>query len=226
LPRVSYAAFLMGEGQHRPVRRYADGPVVGLTGARFGGTVGRRLRSAGSRVEGHSLPPVNHIDPADQGYSPSVPPATERGHGEVTPDTSRSVRADKAGWDVDDADRDGEAAWDGLEQAFDLVRPYSWTGGRTTCSQELAVETLVSATGREPHPKISPEHQAILGLCQTPRSVAEVAALLSVPLGVARVVLGDMAEAGSVVVHATASSATGAPDFALMQRVLSCLQRL
>jgi len=39
-------------------------------------------------------------------------------------------------------------------------------------------------------------------------------------------VLGDMAEAGSVVVHRTVSSADAFPDVALMQRVLNGLQRL
>ena len=53
-----------------------------------------------------------------------------------------------------------------------------------------------------------------------------VAALLSVPLGVARVLLGDMAGLGVVTVHQTASSAGSAPDLALMERVLSGLRRL
>ena len=56
--------------------------------------------------------------------------------------------------------------------------------------------------------------------------MAEVAALLSLPLGVARVVLGDMAGLGVVTVHQTASSAGSGPDLALMERVLSGLRRL
>lgn len=183
-----------------------DGFVVGQVGARFGSPVARRKR----------------MRQDDQAHSLPVLPATEFIRGEVTHDRPESARADEADWLIEEA----EGHWDGPEQAFDLVRPYSWTAGRTTGRQQLAVEALISATGREPHPGASPEHQAILELCQTPRSVAELAALLSVPLGVARVVLGDMAEDGSVVVHPTAGSATGAPDFALMQRVLGCLQRL
>jgi hypothetical protein len=38
--------------------------------------------------------------------------------------------------------------------------------------------------------------------------------------------LGDMAEAGSVVVHRTVGSADAAPDIELMRRVLAGLQRL
>ena len=124
-------------------------------------------------------------------------------------------------WDpIDDAE------WILPEEAFDLVRPYSWTGGRTESSHDLAIEALISATGLTPDPGTGPEQHAIHRLCTTPRSVAELAALLSVPLGVVRVVLGDMASAGSVMVHDTAGSADGGPDLALMQRVLSCLQRL
>ena len=70
------------------------------------------------------------------------------------------------------------------------------------------------------------EHRAVAELCEQTRSVAEVAALLSLPLGVARVVLGDMAGLGVVTVHQTASSAGSAPDLALMERVLSGLRRL
>jgi hypothetical protein len=70
------------------------------------------------------------------------------------------------------------------------------------------------------------EHRAVAELCEQTRSVAEVAALISQPLGVARVVLGDMASLGIVTVHQTASSAGNAPDLALMERVLSGLRRL
>ena len=90
----------------------------------------------------------------------------------------------------------------------------------------LPVETLVSATGRPPDPVARPEHRTILGLCSTPRSVAELAALLKMPLGVARVLLGDLAATGSVSVHRTAGSAEAAPDVVLMQRVLTGLRRL
>ena len=46
-----------------------------------------------------------------------------------------------------------------------------------------------------------PEQRAICLLCRDPHSVAEVAAALDVPLGVARVLIDDMAHQGLVVVH-------------------------
>ena len=108
------------------------------------------------------------------------------------------------------------------------VRPYTWTRGRTKSGFDLAIETLVttSARGRAQAATLSFEHRAVAELCEQARSVAEIAALLSLPLGVARVVLGDMAGLGVVTVHQTASSAGSAPDLALMERVLSGLRRL
>lgn len=222
----------MGKGQHRP------DPVVGLTGARFGGAAGRRLRETEPSIE---TEPVAATPPPDEdqpivgqtgarfpdsasrwrdrpGAAPELPVEPVRPI--VTPASSPDGHRDETEWVVDDAE------WVGSEENYDLVRPYARTGGRTVSSENLAIETLISASGRAPDPAAAPEHHAILGLCSTPRSVAELAALLSVPIGVARVLLGDMAKAGSVVVHRTMGSVEGKPDLVLMQRVLSCLQRL
>jgi hypothetical protein len=108
------------------------------------------------------------------------------------------------------------------------VRPYTWTRGRTKSGTDLAIETLVSTSqrGRDQLGLLQVEHRAVAELCEQTRSVAEVAALISQPLGVARVVLGDMASLGIVTVHQTASSAGNVPDLALMERVLSGLRRL
>jgi hypothetical protein len=109
-----------------------------------------------------------------------------------------------------------------------VVRPYTWTRGRTSPVFDLAVETLVSTTqhGHEMAVLTCEEHRSVAELCSDPRSVAEVAALLSLPLGVARVLLADMADIGLVVVHQSAYSAAETPDVALMERVLSGLRRL
>ncbi len=82
---------------------------------------------------------------------------------------------------------------------------------------------VVRAVGARTSP--STPH-TILKLCATPHPVAELAALLKMPLGVARVLLGDLAAAGSVTIHRTVSSADVASDVALMQRVLAGLHRL
>jgi hypothetical protein len=66
----------------------------------------------------------------------------------------------------------------------------------------------------------------VVGLCTSPRSVAEVAALASLPLGVARVLLADMARVGVIRVHKNAATSDGRPGLALMERVLAGLHRL
>ena len=78
-----------------------------------------------------------------------------------------------------------------------------------------------------PRPPLEdPEHVALGDVVGDPRSVAEVAALLAVPLGVARVIIDDMAGAGLLLVHPRAVAATGAPSRDIMQRVLDGLHRL
>jgi hypothetical protein len=110
-----------------------------------------------------------------------------------------------------------------------LVRPYVLTKGRTKSSRHLAIETLISAKSDASHwhtSEITGEFNSVRSLCRYPRSVAEVAALLSVPLGVARVLLCDMADLGLVSVHDTATNGDGRPAIALMERVLHGLRRL
>ena len=109
-----------------------------------------------------------------------------------------------------------------------FVRPYAWTGGRTKSTVELRLETLLSTTdrARDGRFRLQAEHQAVAELCGRPRSVAEVSSLMCVPLGVAKVLLGDMAELGLVIVHKTAHGGGNASHLKLMERVLSGLRRL
>jgi hypothetical protein len=122
----------------------------------------------------------------------------------------------------------GSAFADVEEDAPSVVRPYAWTGGRTTSHYRLEIETLLS-TAEHYHSaddSVSSECHAVAALCFQPRSVAEVAALLRMPLGVAKVLAGDLAGMGLLVVHQTASLSGDHPDLTLMERVLSGLRRL
>jgi hypothetical protein len=109
-----------------------------------------------------------------------------------------------------------------------LVRPYTKTGGRTRSEYDLAVEALVSTSpqGLRSQGVVSPEQQSICGLCVDTRSVAEVAAHLRLPLGVARVLIGDMAGMGLVLVHQSSALAGDRPSMEFLERVLSGLRRL
>ncbi|WP_033440813.1 DUF742 domain-containing protein [Saccharothrix sp. NRRL B-16314] len=112
------------------------------------------------------------------------------------------------------------------EEAASIVRAYSWTGGRTTSSYQLEIETLVSAVDWEYPGGMKAEYNEVIALVARPRSVAEIAALLRLPLGVAKVLLGDMAERGLIEVHRTATTDGELPDLGLMERVLAGLRRL
>ncbi|MET7479183.1 DUF742 domain-containing protein [Streptomyces sp. NPDC005648] len=117
------------------------------------------------------------------------------------------------------------------------VRPYSLTGGRTRFGHVLLVETFVAAleapeerrelTNSSLSVRVMPEMQAIVELCRRMRTVAEIAALLRMPLGVVRVLLSDLADQGKIRVYGTGTGhGTGRPDRALLERVLSGLRRL
>jgi len=108
------------------------------------------------------------------------------------------------------------------------VRAYAWTGGRTRTSAVLEIETLISTTTRaeELMHTIRSEHQSVARLCRQTKSVAEIGALLSLPLGVVRVLLDDMAGLGLVTVHTTQTAGDGQPDMDLLRRVLRGLSNL
>lgn len=217
-------------------RHRGDGPSVGEAGARMP-PVGKRWRTRKESAEPVESPPPTLDDsaPGDEsktGDAPKITGVAPAPHREQparppespSPPGERSW-VDGAAW-VDSAEWVDWSDWEAVRDGDGLVRPYFWTGGRTASRFELSFETLISATGQSLDPTAPPEHGTILTLCGAPRSVAELAAMLSMPLGVARVVLGDMAEAGKVAVHRTAGSADAMLDLDLMQRVLNGLQRL
>jgi hypothetical protein len=110
-----------------------------------------------------------------------------------------------------------------------LVRPYAMTGGRTRPRYQLAIEALVSTTADPERLRGQlPEHQRICLLCREIKSVAEISALLTIPLGVVRILVADLAEAGLVAIHQPGGdeSSGGQPAVTLLERVLSGLRKL
>ena len=101
------------------------------------------------------------------------------------------------------------------------VRPYAMTGGRTRpVHTDLEIEALVSTTSLgERTPKLTVEQRAIAVLCHDMLSIAEVSAKLRLPLGVVRILVGDMADEHLVMVHRPAHPGDR-PDLALLERVL------
>ena len=108
-----------------------------------------------------------------------------------------------------------------------LVRPYAVTGGRTEPRYQLEIEAMVVTAyyGARDLAVLSPECQAILDLCRDWRSVAEISAVLQMPLGVARILIADMAAERLVRIHQL-DHAQGGPDVKLLERVLIGLRKL
>lgn len=115
----------------------------------------------------------------------------------------------------------------GGDGATRLVRPYTVTGGRTKPRYQLPLEALITATVLEPRDLsvLAPECQAILQFCRDWRSVAEVSAVLRLPLGVARILIADMSADGLVRIQER-EDASGRPDLHLLERVLSGLRKI
>ena len=104
---------------------------------------------------------------------------------------------------------------------------YALTDGRThSAGGDLPWEAMVTATGAGVGslPSLRFEQARIVGLCRRPVSVAEVAAELHVPLGVARALVSDLHSEGMLTVHVPRFAADGRPSSELLQRLLTGLK--
>ena len=113
-------------------------------------------------------------------------------------------------------------------EAGPVVRPYALTKGRTLPSgeQSFGLIDLVVATGERPpaHFRPGPEHRRILGLCRRPTPVADVISEIDLPIGVVRVLLGDLAGEGMLRVILTQSEP--GTEQRLLRMVLDGLESL
>ncbi|MFG2818376.1 DUF742 domain-containing protein [Kitasatospora sp. NPDC048365] len=121
---------------------------------------------------------------------------------------------------------EGECWYD--DAAGPMVRPYAMTGGRTRPGQRFDLIALVVSDVPEVTPElpVGPEQAAILELCRdNALSVAEVAAEVDLPLGVVRVLLGDLLDAGHIRVSRPVPPAL-LPDEHILQEVINGLRAL
>jgi hypothetical protein len=118
-------------------------------------------------------------------------------------------------------------AW--LDQdAGPVVRPYTLTGGRSRpFTSGLGLLTHVEALYAPDADLVSlqPEHRSILSLTRTALSVAELAARLDLPVGVVRVLIGDLLQIDLVSTF-DADAAIRAPDDDILQAVIDGLRAL
>ncbi len=121
---------------------------------------------------------------------------------------------------------------DEAEQAR-LVRPYTLTGGRTWHAESDAFDVIAQIAAAEEHEHApdadlaeDPEHHAILELVRArPLSVAEIAAETDLPLGVVRILLGDLLDAGLITVSRPVPAAQ-LPDVRILREVIQGLRAL
>lgn len=109
------------------------------------------------------------------------------------------------------------------------VRPYALTGGRVRSSTELPLETIVrfSKVTDVDVPSMTVERRDICALSADSLSIAELSAHLRIPLGVVRVIVGDMVTEGILDCHRLeASDLEGRPDLRVLERVLDGIQAL
>ncbi|MHC0433095.1 DUF742 domain-containing protein [Streptomyces sp. O3] len=118
------------------------------------------------------------------------------------------------------------------DDAGPVVRPYAMTRGRTTSAAQHRLD-LIAVVVTEPHADdpgadqtLAPEHMDIVELCRTaPQSVAELASELDLPIGVVRVLVGDLVADGLVHVTRPVPPAQ-LPDESILREVIDGLRAL
>ncbi|MFF3734445.1 DUF742 domain-containing protein [Streptomyces sp. NPDC002476] len=117
-------------------------------------------------------------------------------------------------------------------EAGPVVRPYAMTRGRTSSASRHRLD-LIAVVVPEPaadaparDQTLSPEHVEIVELCSaTPQSIAELAAGLDLPVGVVRVLVGDLVE--DELVHVTRPVPPAElPDVSILREVINGLRAL
>jgi hypothetical protein len=107
-----------------------------------------------------------------------------------------------------------------------VVRPYTLTGGRTAPKVDLPVEATLRREGSGSEEPTDANLVRILEVCDK-RSVAEVSAHVHMPIGVVRVLLGDLVEQGHVRVQATLTANSSQDERReLIERTLRGLRTL
>lgn len=108
-----------------------------------------------------------------------------------------------------------------------VVPVFAVTGGRTRShGRDLPVESLVTVvdpTARTAD--LQKEYRVIMELAVRPVSLVEIGAQLRVPVGVARVLVSDLAESGHLTVHTPLPAGSdGSPPAAVLTRLLEGLR--
>jgi Protein of unknown function (DUF742) len=109
------------------------------------------------------------------------------------------------------------------------ARPYTLTGGRTRAQVDLPIEVGVEALVSSDELDLAPDdaRTVIVRLCRDRLSIAEIASYAALPIGVTRVLVGDLVESGRLRVHATLTDGSTVTDRRrLIERTLDGLRAL
>jgi hypothetical protein len=105
--------------------------------------------------------------------------------------------------------------------------PYTLTGGRTRAQIELPIEVTVETLNGEIDWAPGDVRTVIIELCRDRPSIAEISSYAALPIGVIRVLVGDLVESGHLRVHATLTDrSTVADRRRLIERTLDGLRAL
>lgn len=111
----------------------------------------------------------------------------------------------------------------------DPDRLYTVTGGRSRSNaKEFDLVTLV-VSECDPVAGMQSEHAAILRICRSPTAVVELASDLKLPVGIVRILLGDLLASGRITARHPQTAATGTgslPDPDILKQVLVGLRNL
>ena len=108
-----------------------------------------------------------------------------------------------------------------------MVRPYALVRGRTRAGGEvLDVISMVYSlrTSVSDPAELEPEHLAVLRLCRSAMSVADLASTLDLPLGVIRILLADLRDRGLLRIYLPRPERL--TDVRLLREVADGLRRL
>jgi len=110
---------------------------------------------------------------------------------------------------------------DGVENVL-----YSFAGGTDGNIPEAGLIDVVVATGERQaeHFRLGPEHRRILSVCRRPMPVVDLTSEIDLPIGVVRVLLGDLT--GEGLLRVVSSQRQPVPDESLLRMVLDGLESL
>ncbi|GIH93978.1 DUF742 domain-containing protein [Planobispora siamensis] len=114
------------------------------------------------------------------------------------------------------------------EEAGPVVRPYAMTGGRTRpSSAAFDLLSMVVATGAtiSPRANLGSQHRRLLSVVGRARPIVEIASEVELPVGVIRVLLGDLLDQGLILVRQPVTAASS-PAQSLLQEVINGLRAL